>query len=155
MWLVRFDHFNSLFLLLKSLSVCQEGDSPPTCCPSHATEVSSGKSCYGGTQHMMYGSVSGSHQLLSPHWECCLAVAPMITGRLNLNPAGRTIGLMWHGSRGVLLRVAGKERGESHSQCSCSAGRRRSRWRVSNANSSYWLASAVQTREALSLLSLW
>lgn len=42
----------------------------------------------------------------------------MITGCLNLNPAGRATGRMWRSSRDVVAEgFAGKGRGESPSQC--------------------------------------
>lgn len=133
MWLVRFDNFVSVFRV-NPPRVSQKSLGLPggrTRCPSHATEISSGKKCL-----RVHAAYDVWVEVISccPHaGNACLAVAPMITGCLNLNPAGRAIGRMSRGSRGVVAEERGKGKRWVTVKRSGFAERRRSRWTVSNA----------------------
>lgn len=158
MWLVRFDNFGSVFRLNPPRVSQKSLGLPGRWLPANPLPLTRhgnlkrGKASAGARSIRRMG-VWVEVISCCPHaGNACLAVAPMITGCLNLNPAGRAIGRMWRGSRGVVAEGRGEgkrwvtvkhpvlQKGEDpDGQCP-------------TLNSGYWLASAVQTREALSLL---
>lgn len=139
MWLVRFDNFGSVFRLNPPRVSQKSLGLPGRWLPANPLPLTRhgnlkrGKASAGARSIRRMG-VWVEVISCCPHaGNACLAVAPMITGCLNLNPAGRAIGRMWRGSRGVVAEGRGEGKRWVTVKPSGFAERRRSRWTVSNA----------------------
>lgn len=114
MWLVRFDNFGSVFRVnpprVSQKSLGLPGRWLPAN-PLPLTRHGNLKREKASASARSIRRMGVSVEVISccPHaGNACLAVAPMITGCLNLNPAGRAIGRMWRGSRGVVAEGRGE-----------------------------------------------
>lgn len=114
MWLVRFDNFGSVFRVNPPRVAQKSLGLPGRWLPANPLPLTRHgnlrrEKASAGARSIRRMGVWVEVISCCPHaGNACLAVAPMITGCLNLNPAGRAIGRMWRGSRGVVAEGCGE-----------------------------------------------
>lgn len=114
MWLVRFDNFGSVFRVNPPRVSQKSLGLPGRWLPANPLPLTR----HGNLKREKASASARSIRRMGvwvevisccPHaGNACLAVAPMITGCLNLNPAGRAISRMWRSSRGVVAEGRGE-----------------------------------------------